>query len=104
MALHILNIDDDGTSIKITDVGTSPATSSRIEKRNISSVGSVFGRNVGGLGGYNRFQNRCLIVIHTTDGNETRYEAQLVANQPTWNIGTKAALEIAVSTIQGWIV
>lgn len=104
MALHILNITDDVTGIKISDVGTSPATSSRIEKANISSVGSVFGRNVGGAGGYRRFDNRCVIVIRMNDDTEQRFEAQLVANQPTWNLGTKAALEVAVTDIQSWIV
>lgn len=44
-----------------------------------------------------------MICITMNDGSEQLIELQDVANQPTWNTGTLAALNQAVSDINAWL-
>jgi len=82
-----------------------------IKKANITDVSGVFvpGSVVGGLESnpsmpYNR-QAQCNVEISLSDGSKVPFDSQKVSNQP-WgfpNLGTQATLNLAVTTINGWL-
>lgn len=50
-----------------------------------------------------RYNTITVICIRMSDGSEIQVELQDVSNQPTWNTGTIAALNTAVSAINAWL-
>lgn len=47
-----------------------------------------------------RFPTTTIIEIGLTDGRTIKLELQEVSNQPTWNLGTQAAQNQAITDIQ----
>lgn len=49
------------------------------------------------------YNNMTVIDIQLSNGNKLNIELQDITNQPTWNLGTLAALNAAVTAIKAWM-
>lgn len=47
-----------------------------------------------------RFNTMTVLQLDLADGRRTSIELQEVSNKPTWNLGTQAALQTAITDIQ----
>ena len=98
---------------KTTDVITFSQDGVNIDRSiKISSIAGVSGVFVPGSATpgnqsnpslpYNR-QSKCSVEILLNDGSMVPFDAQDVNSPAGWNTGTQAGLNLAVSTINGWL-
>ena len=67
-----------------------------LSKASIINVSGVFVQNAGSTYPYN---TKTILNVMMDHGRDFKMELQRVANQPTWNLGTNAALNVAISDI-----
>lgn len=91
------------STIKVEPDPVGSFTPTILANSNITGVNGVFNQKPltaqPGEWAY-KYNTMTILEIHIDDGRVERLELQEVSNQPTWNLGTQAALNQAVADIQ----
>ena len=104
---HKVNIVLGATSMEITPLPTVSNSTEYLNKKEIVSIIPVK-RQVKPLPPEDEYwkypyPTMTSIEVNLSNGDHLNIELQDVANQPTWNTGSLAALNAAVAAINAWL-